>query len=107
MISEKDRWRLEHLRDAIAAIRAYAVGDRRADLVLHAVLHNIVVIGEAAGRMTEETQALAPEVPWREVIAMRNIVAHEYFRVDHAIVWQMVDRHLDGLESAVDRLLAG
>lgn len=106
MIGEKDRWRLEHMREAISAIREHARANRDSALVVHAILYNIAVLGEAAGQLSDDARALAPEIPWRDIIGMRIIVAHQYFRVDHATVWQVVDRHLDPLSTAIERLLA-
>ncbi|MEO0988512.1 MAG: DUF86 domain-containing protein [Cyanobacteria bacterium J06639_14] len=43
-----------------------------------AILYNIIVLGEAANRLSEDFQAQHPEVPWKEIIGMRNILAHQY-----------------------------
>lgn len=52
-----------------------------------AVLYELAVIGEAAGRVSAETRAHHPEVPWAEVVGFRNVVVHEYFGVSWPIVW--------------------
>jgi uncharacterized protein with HEPN domain len=106
VIGDKDRWRLEHIRDAVAAIRAHSQTGRRDLLTLHAVLYNIAVIGEASGQLSDEARKQADDVPWREIIGMRIIVAHQYFKVDEHTVWAVVDRHLGPLDAAVERLLA-
>ena len=47
-----------------------------------AVLHQIFLIGEAATRLPEEIRNQTPDIPWEEIIGMRNIIAHGYFEVD-------------------------
>jgi uncharacterized protein with HEPN domain len=106
MIDEKDRWRLEHIFDAIQALRSHAAGDRSSRVVLDAVLYNIAVIGEAVGQLSEECKALAPSVPWTQIKGMRNIVTHQYFGVDGTVVWRVVDHDIDQLSTEVARLLA-
>jgi uncharacterized protein with HEPN domain len=43
---------------------------------------------EAASRITQETQAMAPSVPWAAIVAMRNRIIHAYFDIDRDIVWK-------------------
>jgi uncharacterized protein with HEPN domain len=51
------------------------------------VLYELMVIGEAAGRISAETRARHSEVAWAEVVGFRNVVVHEYFGVSWPIVW--------------------
>ena len=66
------------------------------DLFLrNTVYHNavslcILQIGELVGTLSEEFRASHPDVPWREIKLMRNIVAHRYGTIDHAITWDVV-----------------
>ncbi len=53
-----------------------------------AVIRNLQVIGEAARNISDEFQARHPEVPWGEIIGMRNRLVHDYSRVDVAKVWE-------------------
>ena len=52
-----------------------------------AVLHHLTVAGEAANRLSVELKDRNPEVPWRQVIAMRNRIVHAYFDLDWQILW--------------------
>jgi uncharacterized protein with HEPN domain len=64
-------------------------------------LHHVVVIGEAAARVSEATRAGHPEVPWRGVIGMRNAVVHGYFQVDWDELWNVVSHDLEPLRKAI------
>ena len=86
---------LNHLVDACEHVRAYTTGldfsgfvtDRR---TVDAVLHNLQVIGEAAKRLPPEVMAGAPEVPWRDVTGLRDVLVHAYFKVDLVVIWRIV-----------------
>jgi len=105
-------WRLyvQDILDAIAAIQDYTAGmdfpsfqrDRR---TLDAVLRNVTVIGEAAGRIPDKIQAAFPEIPWTEMRDMRNIVVHEYFGIDKQILWETTQADLPPLVLLLKELL--
>ncbi len=59
-----------------------------------AVLRNLAVIGEAVRTIPGETRDLLPDIPWAAIAGLRNIVVHEYFRVDHELVLDIVDHQL-------------
>lgn len=75
-------------------------------MALDAVLYNITVIGEAVGALSLACRELEPEIPLTTIKGMRNLVAHQYFSVDEALVWTTVDDHIPALKAAVDRLLS-
>ena len=59
-----------------------------------AVLRNLETLGEAAKRVDEETRALAPDAPWREITGFRDVLAHDYLEIDLDLVWNVVDSEL-------------
>jgi len=69
-----------------------------------AVLRNFEILGEAAGRVPPEMQALAPDIEWRRIKDFRNVVAHFYRGIDLRLVWELVENRLPHLESALDHL---
>jgi len=71
----------------------------------HAVIHNLEVIGEAARSMPDEVKDNAAEIEWDKIIALRNILIHEYFGVNLKIVWDVVRNKLGALESTCRKLL--
>jgi uncharacterized protein with HEPN domain len=78
----------------------------RDDRTVDAVVRNLEVIGEAARQIPSEVRERYPEVPWRRVIGLRNVVVHEYFAVDVEIVWTVVRQSLPELKEALRRMMA-
>jgi len=52
-----------------------------------ALLHHLTVIGEAAGRLSDELRAKYPEFPWPDIISQRNRIVHAYFGLDWSLIW--------------------
>jgi uncharacterized protein with HEPN domain len=78
----------------------------RVDPVLQAAVQRwLEIIGEAAAGLSAELRDAHPDVPWRDVIGMRQVLAHGYFHVDLDIVWRVVERDLPELEQRVRRML--
>jgi uncharacterized protein with HEPN domain len=77
------------------------------EVLMTAVVHWIQTIGEAANSVSDDTRQRHPEVPWRQVVDMRNLLAHGYRYVDPSIVWQVVVRDLPGLEALVRDIVVG
>lgn len=61
------------------------------------VIRRIEIIGEAARRITDETRSSHPEIPWSDMIGMRNLMIHDYDDVDLLIVWETVKQSLPEL----------
>ena len=62
-----------------------------------AVIRNFIIIGEAARHIPDEIVQSHPEIPWREMADMRNIIVHEYFGVNEKIVWETIQKDLPNL----------
>src|SRR6266545_5940900 len=104
---------LGDILEATAAIRAYTRPGKRAFLrsamVRDAVIARILQVGEAvkgaqAGGIDLAT--LAPEIPWRRIAGMRNLLSHHYWRTDAQAVWAVVVKDLKPLEAAVTKIVA-
>jgi uncharacterized protein with HEPN domain len=97
---------LEAVRRVLSYTEGMSLDDFEKSLVtVDAVVRNLEVIGEAAGRISGEIQAEAPDIEWRKIIALRNVLAHEYFGVNTKIVWDVVVNKLRPLERASRRIL--
>jgi len=68
-------------------------------------LRHLQIIGEAARALPEDVRGLAPEIPWSNIIGMRNILVHGYFDIDTGIVWDAAMRDVPAIKPAVERLL--
>jgi len=73
---------------------------------LDAVLYELVVMGEAARRLSPEIRAVHPEVPWRDLIGLRSIVTHGYDQIDDDELWQVIERDLPDLIRKLEAILA-
>lgn len=100
---------LRDILDAIARIERYAIRGREAfeqdELVQIWIVHHLQVIGEAAARLGRQFHQTYSEVPWPEIIAMRNVLVHEYFGLDLEAVWTTVEYDLPKLKRAVEGIL--
>ncbi len=100
---------LADILEAIDAVRRHMPGSEEellADEVLQAaILRWVQIVGEAANGVSDELRGRHPEVPWRKIVDMRNLVAHGYRDVDLSIVWQAVARDLPVLEQWVRAIL--
>ncbi len=102
--------RIRDILDCIDRIdrytRGYSLEDFRGDdKTIDSVLRNLEIIGEAARFIPTEIQMKYPQVAWREMQAMRNIVIHEYHGVNIEIIWQTVQENLPPLVPALKQIL--
>ncbi len=71
------------------------------ELVRSAVLHKLMVIGEAAARTSSELRSRHAEIPWGDIVRFRNIVVHAYFAVDWGIVWNTATEEVPALRQQI------
>ena len=105
-------WKLliSDILDAITAIQEYTDGmdlnrfteDRK---TVDAVARNFTIIGEASIRIPEHVITENPEIPWRDMSDLRNIVVHEYFGVSNKIIWETIQSDLPPLVPLLQKLL--
>jgi uncharacterized protein with HEPN domain len=74
-------------------------------LVQYAVERALEIVGEAANRISATLQEAHPEIPWRKMVGLRNVLIHEYGEIDHALVWAVVQEHLPILMAQVEPLV--
>lgn len=97
---------LDHARLAVAAAKGRRRMDLDLDPILAAALERFVeVIGEAAGKISQQTRDAMGEIPWREIIGMRNRLIHGYASVDRDVIWHVVSGDLPTLVAALQHFL--
>jgi len=107
----RDRAYASHMLEAIARIRRYVGRKGRAaflasPLLQDAVIRNIEIVGEAAGRVSREFAARHAAIPWRDIAGMRHRLIHGYLKVNLETVWQAVKRDLPALEKDLRAIAA-
>jgi uncharacterized protein with HEPN domain len=91
MANEADRVRLRHMfdaaREAVDLLGGRSLADLRQDRVLQLALTRLVeIVGEAAGRVSPDARQLLPDLPWPDIVGMRNRLIHAYFNVDLTVL---------------------
>lgn len=91
-MNDTDLIRLKHIRDACEEIAGFIDEREKGELatdrmLLRALTMSIGIIGEAAANLSDEVKQEHSDVPWRQIIGMRNFVFHAYFKVDERILW--------------------
>lgn len=108
-MTRRDVQRVEDILRAIESILAHHPGSldrlRNEEPLQSHVKLKLLIIGEAASNLDSEVREAAPEVPWREIVGMRNVLVHDYDSVDLEIVWDVVENELPDLASRLERLL--
>lgn len=104
-----DKERLLDILQSIAAIEKYTKRGRsffyKNELVQSWVMRHLEIIGEAASGSSEGLRDRNPGIPWRNIIGMRNVLAHGYFEIDTDTVWKVVENDLNSLKKSVKRIL--
>jgi uncharacterized protein with HEPN domain len=110
-MSRDEQERLRDIKDAISTIHdhlanASDTSAAKEDPLLHdALLFQFVVIGEAVKHLAPKTRESASEIPWADIASLRDLIAHEYFRIDIHRVLEIVERDIPALEQAIEHLL--
>lgn len=93
-------------RDALGFVTAMDLPAFHASrLHRNAVIRSLEVLGEAAGQVSPGCRAANPDLPWRQMIALRNRLIHGYADVRAEVVWNVVQDHLPGLVAALTGLV--
>jgi uncharacterized protein with HEPN domain len=108
MLPERDRVFMAQMVEAATAALDFTEGLSRETvcsdrLIGFAVVRAIQLVGQAARSVSDEVRAGNPDIPWRQMIGMRNVVVHDYADVDLSLVWKTVREDLPG---PIDRLRA-
>jgi uncharacterized protein with HEPN domain len=101
-----DQARISHILECIneieGAIDEYDLNSFIGNHVLRiAIVKWLEIIGEAANHITDDTKSKFPDVEWQKMIGLRNLVVHEYFRIDYEIIWDAATNFLPELKKEI------
>jgi len=101
---------LQNVLDAIGKVEWRTRGGRTLfdadDVLQDAIIRQVAIIGQAVKRLSEDVKRTYPDIPWREIAGMRDILVHDYNDVDLDIVWAVVEKDLPALKAVVQKALA-
>ena len=100
---------LQDILTSISRIEEYVHGMTpetftKNEKTIDAVVRNLEIIGQAARNIPSEIVTKYPEIPWKEMVSMRNKVLHEYFGVDAEILWKTVREDMRQLKKQIEGL---
>ena len=106
-----DLVRVRHILDSAREALSFASGKTRADLnsnrmLVLSLVKEIEIIGEAAGKISEDTRNKYKVIPWLDMIDMRNHLIHVYFEIDLDILWDTVINDLPQLVEEFEKIVS-
>jgi len=109
-MSRDHQLRLKDIEDSIEAIQRYMdclnyESFCKDDKTMDAVTRRLEIIGEAVKHLPEELTGPYQNIPWRAIAGFRDILAHGYFRADHAIIWDAANLGIQELKPVIQKML--
>jgi uncharacterized protein with HEPN domain len=103
---------IAHILECISLIEEYTkritktqfLGNKQ---LQDAVIRRIEIIGEAIRNIPQEIKDKYPEIPWKEITGMRDILIHEYFGIDLELTWGVVEQKISGLKAKIINISQG
>ena len=110
-MSRETRLFLEDIVESCDKIGRYTLGlkfeqFRDSELVVDAVARNLELVGEASKGVPNELRTRYPDVPWRKMAGLRDVIVHGYFRVDVQLLWDIVQRDVPTVRQKIAAILS-
>ncbi len=100
---------IEHILTSINKIEQYSSSDKNAfmssPIIQDAVIRNLEIIGEATKKLSSQFRQENPQVPWKQMAAMRDVLIHDYMGVDLKIIWNIIIRELPPVKNALNQII--
>jgi len=105
-----DKARLQHILDAIKELEKYVLNVAidefsKSSEKKFASVKQLEIIGEAASKITLETKSRYSDIEWTKIVALRNILVHEYYIIDTEVVWNIINNNIPPLKKQIIALL--
>ena len=98
---------LDHARETVSLAQGKSRGDLDEDRLLNLALVRLLeIIGEAANRVPNEEQLKHPQIPWSQIVSLRNRLIHSYDAVDKDMLWQIIEHDVPRLIATLAVILA-
>ncbi len=78
---------------------------KRTYMVVDATIRNFEIIGDASKNIPTEIQARYPEIPWKKMYGLRNLITHEYFGIDYEMIWEIAKRNLPQNQIDLEKII--
>ena len=100
---------IEHILECIEIIESYAKGVKEQDFLTDlklqdAIIRRLEIIGEAVKNIPKSTQAKYPDVMWKEMAGMRDVLIHHYFGISLKITWKILEKDIVPLKKQILRI---
>ncbi len=104
-----DRLYVIHIGECLARIAQYVAGGREAfmhsTLIQDAVLRNLQTIGQSVSRLSDTLREAHPEINWRSIIGLRNVLVHDYLGINLERIWDIIEYDVPNLQRTVEAIL--
>jgi len=78
---------------------------KKSKLYQDAIVRKLEIIGEASKNISDELKKQYPEIPWRELKALRNVIVHEYFGINYSIIWEVLTKRIPILHEQIKKII--
>ncbi|MDP2648097.1 MAG: DUF86 domain-containing protein [Candidatus Yanofskybacteria bacterium] len=101
---------LQHILESVEALQEYLVGVDQAEYLSNmekqdSAERRLQVVGEAIVQLPHEFKDKHPDIPWAKIAGLRNRLVHEYFDIDHKLVWNTIEKSLPVFKQQIEALL--